>query len=104
MMRVLAEAEAELEDARHYLSQQVRGLGERFIDDVELAFLSIAQHPLIFPKLEILPDSAPYRRALLRTFRYAIIFEIVEDTIVVVAVAHSSRKPYYWLGRKFGGA
>jgi len=52
-----------------------------------------------FPKLETLPPDQPYRRALLTVFRYAVIFEMVDDSIVVVAVAHTSRAPNYWLSR-----
>jgi plasmid stabilization system protein ParE len=60
---------------------------------------AIALRPLSFAKLETLPGDQPYRRALLTTFRYAVIFEIIEDGIVVLAVVHASREPNYWLGR-----
>jgi len=50
--------------------------------------------------METLPDDEPYRRVLLRTFRYADIFEILADEILVVAVAHTSRRPNYWLNSR----
>jgi len=100
VVRILEDAEAEILQARVYLEQQVPGLGGRFIDDLEITLAVIGCQPLIFPLLETLPDSSPYRRALLTVFRYAIIFEIAGEEILVVAVSHTSRRPNYWLGRR----
>jgi len=41
-----------------------------------------------------------WRRALLRRFPYMVVFEVVEDRIVVWAVAHTKRRPGYWLARR----
>lgn len=95
---VLAEAEDEVEAARRYLNQQSPGLGGRFLSDLESTLSKVAEQPLRFGKLETLPDS-PYRRARLKQFRYAVVFEVLGDRIVVVAVAHASRAGNYWLGR-----
>lgn len=99
ILRIAAEAEAEIEAARLYLNQQSSTLGDRFLDDLAERLAAIADDPLRFPKIETLPETEPYRRALLTVFRYAVIFEIVDDTIVVIAVAHTSRAPNYWLDR-----
>lgn len=98
-LQVLAEAEEEIESARRYLNEQSSGRGGRFISDLERTFANILDQPLRFGKLETLPD-APYRRALLKHFRYAVVFEVLPDEILVVAVAHTSREPNYWLGRR----
>ena len=99
ILRILAEAEAEIEAARCDLNRQSRELGSRFLDDLAERLAAIAKHPLRFPKLETLPADQPYRRALLTVFRYALVFEVLDNMIVVVAVAHTSRAPNYWLGR-----
>ena len=98
-LRVVVEAEDEIESARRYLNEQSSGLGGRFLNDLESALAKIADQPLRFGKLETLPDS-PYRRALLKHFRYAVVFEVLPDEILVVAIAHTSREPNYWLGRR----
>ncbi|MFN0051197.1 MAG: type II toxin-antitoxin system RelE/ParE family toxin [Planctomycetales bacterium] len=98
-LRVLAEAEAEIEAARAYLNEQSRGLGGRFLEDLGDTFDKVAARPLSFPMLETIPDDLPYRRALLGTFRYAAVFEVLADEIVVVAVVHTSRAPNYWIDR-----
>ena len=99
ILRILAEAEAEIEAARCYLNRQSLELGSRFLDDLAERLAAIAEDPLRFPRLETLPENQPYRRALLTLFRYAVVFEVLDDAIVVVAVVHTSRVPNYWLGR-----
>ena len=99
-LRLLAEAEAEIESARRYLNRQAHELGTRFLDDLDLTLLDILERPASFPKMETLPDEEPYQRALLSTFRYAVIFELLAGEILVVAVAHTSRRPNYWLNRR----
>jgi hypothetical protein len=39
------------------------------------------------------------RRVLLRTFPYAVVFMVVEDTVHILAFAHLKKKPNYWRGR-----
>lgn len=98
-LHILAEAEGEIEVARRYLNEKAPGLGGRLVSDLERTLSEIVDRPLRFGKLETLPDS-PFRRALLKHFRYAVVYEVLEDEILVVAVAHTSREPNYWLGRR----
>ena len=46
------------------------------------------------------PLTSLIAEALLSVFRYAVVFELVEDETIVVALAHTSRAPNYWLGRQ----
>ena len=97
---LLAEAEAEIESAQCYLNRQSVELGVRFPDELDRTLRDILDHPTNFPKLETVPDDAQYKRARLKSFRYAVIFELHADEILVVAVAHTSRRPNYWLKRQ----
>jgi len=99
-LRLLAEAEAEIESARRYFNRQAHELGTRFLDDLELTLQDILDRPASFPKLETLVAGEPYQRALLRIFRYAVVFELLANEILVVAVVHTSRRPNYWLNRR----
>jgi toxin ParE1/3/4 len=99
-LRILAEAESEIESARQYLSEQSSRLGDRFIADLQETIDAVTERPTSLSKLETLPDDSPYRRALLSVFRYAVVFEILTDEILVVAFAHTSREPNYWLDRR----
>ncbi len=100
ILRILAEAEVEIEEARQYLNEQSSRLASRFLADLARTLAAISARPLSFPGLETLPAGLPYRRALLAKFRYAVVFEVMADEIVVVAVAHTSRAPNYWLDRR----
>ncbi|HUQ69471.1 MAG TPA: type II toxin-antitoxin system RelE/ParE family toxin [Planctomycetaceae bacterium] len=95
------DAEAEIESARQFLEAQRSGLGERFVNDVNLVMAAIASRPESYPKLETLPPARSYRRAVLQGFRYLVVFEILPDIIHVIAVPHTSRAPNYWLSRRW---
>ena len=98
--RILAEAEAEIDAARRYLNEKSPGLGGRFLDELTKRLADISANPLRFSKLETLPDDQPYRRALLKVFRYCVVYEVLPQEIILIAVAHASREPNYWLGRR----
>jgi len=39
------------------------------------------------------------RKRLLRKFRYSLIYSIEQDSLLILAVAHQSRRPGFWVGR-----
>jgi len=50
------------------------------------------------------PESAPeiasgIRKCVLRKFRFSLIYSIERDSLLVLAVAHQSRRPGYWFRR-----
>lgn len=98
-VRLIEAAQAEVIAARDLLNQVTRDLGERFETELRSALEVIAERGLGYPTLETLPDGLPYRRLLMKKFRYAIVFILDADEAVVLAVVHTSRKPSYWLGR-----
>lgn len=87
-------AEEELLREIGYLEQRANGLGRRFFAEVQRAEDLVVQ----FPKsaVEILPD---IRRCVLRKFRYSLIYTMEKDGLLILAVAHHSRRPGYWVGR-----
>ena len=87
-------AEDELLREIGYLELQAPGLGRRFFAEVRRAENRIAQFP------ESAPEIAPgIRKCVLRKFRYSLICSIEEDRLLVLAVAHHSRRPDYWVRR-----
>ncbi|VFN02025.1 MAG: ParE toxin of type II toxin-antitoxin system, parDE [Candidatus Kentron sp. G] len=70
------------------------GLGRRFRLAVESELDRIREMPLGFRVLH-----APFRRCFVRKFPYAVIFSIEPESILVIAVAHTKRKPEYWRER-----
>lgn len=87
----LAKREAHA-DARWYERRQ-SGLGRRFLQTLYATLMSVEQRPTHYPHLETVPDDVPIRRAITKRFPYLVIFEIRCDEIVVLAVAHTRRRP-----------
>ncbi len=87
-------ASAEMRDAALFYEGCRDGLGEEFLDAVELAFAKIAQRPMIWRILK-----GRFRRYLIHRFPYAVIYAIEDDTIYVAAIMHMKRKPDYWQDR-----
>ena len=65
-----------------------------FEREVERGVRLIVQSPLRWPKFD-----AKRRRVILRKFPYSLIYEIIAEETVILAVAHGRRRPYYWLER-----
>lgn len=69
-------------------------LGERFTAAVEEA----AARALAFP-LSGSPSRGKTRRIFVKGFRFSIFYRPEPDGIVIFAVAHNSRRPFYWQSR-----
>src|SRR2546427_11006560 len=91
----LQEARWEFLDAITYYEGERPGLGQRFKDEVDRTVLWIAAHPEL---ARIRPGG--HRRVNLRVFSYYIPYVTRGEMMWVLAVAHGSRKPNYWISRK----
>lgn len=67
----------------------------RFSDTVTRCLKRISEHPQEFPI-----RTSPFRHGLVDGFPYVIIFTETTNSTIVVAIAHTSRHPNYWQGRK----
>jgi plasmid stabilization system protein ParE len=96
VLRILPEAEEELAEAAVWYEARRAGLGVELVAIVDRAFEEIADAPLV---CGLWRDDRPYRRKILARFPYVIFFRVDADTVVVLAVAHSKRRPGYWADR-----
>lgn len=87
-------ADDELLNEIGYLELRAKGLGRRFLAEIRRAESLISQFPESAE--EIRPD---IRKRVLRKFRYSLIYSIENDGVLILAVAHHSRRPGYWVGR-----
>ena len=94
-IRFVEEAQTEFLDAISYYEEARAGLGARFKDAVDRSVLWIADHPELY---RLRPGG--YRRINLRVFSYYIPYIVRGQTLWVLAVAHGSRKPLYWISRR----
>lgn len=91
-------AEEELLHEIGYLELRANGLGRRFFAEVRRAENLISQFPESAE--EIRPG---IRKRILRKFRYSLIYSAEKDGLLILAVAHHSRRPGYWIGRVSSG-
>lgn len=91
-------AEEELLNEIGYLELRAKGLGRSFFAEVRRAESLISQFPESAE--EIRPG---IRKRILRKFRYSLIYTIEKDGLLILAVAHHSRRPGYWVGRVGSG-
>jgi len=94
------DAEDELGQAALWYEQRVAGLGEDLLTEVDRWLEVIVETPLTWHRWPDAPALVPpVRRALLSRFPFAIAYQAFEDRIWVLAIAHTSRKPFYWARR-----
>ena len=93
-IRISKLAQKEIDDAVIWYDSQSKGLGTRFLDDLDRTIRRIAAYPLASMEIE-----QGLRRCLFSRFPYGIIYGIASETVIVVAVAHLHREPKYWIDR-----
>ena len=81
-------------EAALFYEQRLAGLGYEFLDELErcaariVAFPESGQHCY-----------EHFRRAIVARFPFSVVYEILPDGILIVAVAHQRRRPGYWRQR-----
>lgn len=93
-VRFLRPAREEFLGAIDFYEREAPGLGAEFLEDLDHALEMIASTPRLGA-----PFEENTRRVLLRRFPYSIIYDLEDDSILVVAVAHQRRRPGYWKDR-----
>jgi plasmid stabilization system protein ParE len=88
------DADEEFKAAITFYESSEPGLGQIFLERLSEGFEFIVANPLAS---QILFDD--FRRHLIRQFPYSIVYRIEGDSILVLAVAHWSRRPGYWKQR-----
>ncbi len=94
-VRFVQEAQQEFLDAIRYYEEAEPGLGRRFSVEAGGAVRRLGDHPETY-RIRL----ADQRRINLKTFPFYLPFIIRGETVWVLAVAHESRKPRYWVSRK----
>jgi toxin ParE1/3/4 len=88
-------AEDQLNAAADYYYAIRPELALRFKDEAKKTVARISENPRAWWPLTKRLRSCP-----IHGFPYAIIYHILRDEIEVVAVAHGSRKPFFWRKRR----
>jgi plasmid stabilization system protein ParE len=96
-VRYLDAARADLDAAvSWHETQRSRDTASRFLEEIGASIERIAALPLAWPISKLDPR---VRVRQLRRIRYAIFYVLAAEAVTVVAIAHTSRRPGYWLDR-----
>ena len=87
------EADEELDEAVAYCEERSRD-GVRFLADVARTTSLLLQFPNVGT-----PVRGRFRRMILKTFPYQLVYRVHGDEIRIFAVAHLKRRPGYWRKR-----
>lgn len=89
-LKVSSTAYKETDDAYSYYEEQSIGLGERFLKAVEEAYSKLSQTPQFYGYIR---HDKNIRDLKIKTFPFVIIFQIVENTVLVLRVFNTNRDP-----------
>ena len=98
-LRPEPEASAEFEDAVRWYESRRAGLGLEFVEAVDAALAILARWPDVGHRVSSVPSDIPARRLTLSRFPYHVVYLDWDGVIRILAFAHDSRKPGYWLSR-----
>lgn len=93
-VQLLEVARDELDEVVTYYNTQAPGLGDAFLVETLAAIDRIRRFPHAWH-----PLGEDIRRCRLRRFPYGLIYHEHQKEILILAVAHSHRRPDYWRDR-----
>lgn len=93
-IRYLSVAELEFDEAVAWYLARSRSAARHFGREVVIAERLLREHPRIGRCVE-----TDARSLCVNDFPFTLIYAIEKHEIVVVAVAHQSRRPGYWIDR-----
>jgi plasmid stabilization system protein ParE len=94
------DARTELRSAALWYEERRIGLGDELVAEISATLDRIASAPESFPRWPGTGERSPLiHRSTVHRFPYVIGFEMHEDHCLVLAIAHSKRRPLYWLTR-----
>lgn len=93
-VRLLPEALEDLRHAARFYEHEAPDLGVAFASAVEHSLSLLRDNPAIG---SILPDGA--RKLVVRRFPFLIVYRILPDEVLVLAIGHQRRHPGFWRTR-----
>lgn len=88
-------AEQEYSSAFHYYEEQQSGLGDKFENETEYLINKLKANPYVFQR-----KYKHYREAVYKKFPYYIVYEIMDNTVIIHSFFHASRNPKRKLKRR----
>jgi toxin ParE1/3/4 len=102
-LEVHPEARGELRAAALWYETQRAGLGDEFVDEVTAVIAALSDAPNVWSRWPNVPQHLNIHRAQVERFPYAVAYQVADENLYVLAVAHQKRRPLYWLARASAG-
>lgn len=93
-IKLTPEAKIDIQDAIKYYNLQKKNLGQRLFHYIDQAIQKLQTNPFLFQR-----GYRGIRKCPTAKFNFAIHYFTEENTVVIVAVLHSSRNPMIWKNR-----
>ncbi|MEX0995655.1 MAG: type II toxin-antitoxin system RelE/ParE family toxin [Flavobacteriaceae bacterium] len=88
VLEVKNEANLEIIEAYLYYEEKRSGLGEEFLEHLDIYFERITANPKHFPE-----KRKPYREAFIKRFPFLVIYEIMNNQVIVYSVFNTWQNP-----------
>ena len=85
----------EMIQAAQFYESRREGLGKYFLLSIENGLKRMGEMPFMPPA-----DNLGRRKWRVKKFPYSVIYRVEEEKIIILAIAHGSRKPRFWETRK----
>jgi len=99
IVRTLQPAKDDLDGAVAHLEHERVGAGARLLE----AFFAVGENLELFPQMySLVDDEVPgfeVRNAIIERFNYRVVYLVQPHELVILAVAHTSRRPGHWHDR-----
>jgi plasmid stabilization system protein ParE len=90
-LRLHPAAQLELAEITAYYEAESPGLGEAFLAEARHAFAQLGAFPEAFPI-----RYGHVRVRVLAAFPYSVHYSLLGEDVLILALAHHSRRPFYW--------
>ena len=94
-LEITSLAEEEYSFAFHYYEDQQQGLGEKFEKETESLMEYLKANPFLFQR-----RYKHYREANFKKFPYFIVYEVIENSVLIHSFFHAHRSPTGKLKRR----
>jgi plasmid stabilization system protein ParE len=99
VLRVLPEARVDSIESALWYHREQAGLGQLLLNEIEFAIQRIGDFPKSYPRWALYDGPDDIRRFFVKRFPYSLIYRYRPEETLIVAVAHMSREPFFWLER-----
>jgi toxin ParE1/3/4 len=90
-IEVSDEAEIDFDNSYNYYFEERHKVADAFFKRINMSFEDIKQNPFAFPVAY-----KNIRKYVVKKFPFVIYYQIVNSTIKVIAIFHTSRNPEIW--------